>query len=143
MPAVFELHHIVTARDLDDLGHVNNLEYIRWMLHAAGEHSAAQGWPGSRYLKVQAGWVVHRHEIEYRRPAFLNEHVVVRTWVVDMKRSTSLRRYQILLAEGERELAVASTNWAFIDFRTQRLARVLPEIANAFEVVPDPPPSFP
>lgn len=137
MPAIFEYRHVVRDEEADELGHVNNLVYLKWMQSAAFGHSAAQGWGMDRYRAVKAGWVVRSHEIEYLRPAFPGDEIVVRTWIADLKKMTSLRRYQILRPRDAVRLAVAATNWAFIDFTTQRLTRVLPEVAQAFLVVPD------
>ena len=51
---IHEYRLVVTPASIDEQGHVNNLEYIRWMQEAAVAHSAAQGWPGSRYLELGA-----------------------------------------------------------------------------------------
>ena len=70
MPAVFEYHHQVTADEIDRVGHVNNIEYLRWLQNAAIAHSAAQGWPARAYHELGQGWVVRSHYIEYLAPAF-------------------------------------------------------------------------
>ena len=57
MPAVYEHSLTVSPDAIDSQGHVNNLEYLRWMQDAAVLHSAAQGWPRERYLELgAAGW---------------------------------------------------------------------------------------
>jgi len=140
MPAVFEFPLRVTDADLDGLiRHVNNLVYLKWMQSAAVAHSAVQGWPAERYQELGAGWVVRTHQIEYLQAAFANDEIVVRTWVANLKKVTSLRRFRILrLSEGkETLLAVAATDWAFIHFATHQPKRIPPEVASAFEVVPD------
>lgn len=135
MPAIFGYEHIVREEEIDGLGHVNNLAYIRWMQEAAVAHSAAQGWPAARYQDLNVGWVVRSHEIEYLRPAFAAEHVVVWTWVSSFRRISSIRKYRIVRPSDGVVLAIAATNWAFID--TLRLAprRMPPEIIDAFIVV--------
>src|SRR5215469_11143997 len=110
MVAVYRHEHVVQEAEIDLLGHVNNLEYIRWMLAAAVAHSDAQGWPTSAHLELGAGWVVRSHEIEYLQPAYLGERIVVRTWVADLKKVSSLRRYEIRREPDETVLAKASTN---------------------------------
>ena len=65
-------------------------------------HSAAQGWPAERYHELGAGWVVRSHQIEYLRPAFAGESLVVRTWVAGFRKVTSLRRYKIIRPADER-----------------------------------------
>jgi acyl-CoA thioester hydrolase len=140
MPGVFHFPHRVTDDELDDvIRHVNNLVYLKWMQSAAVAHSAAQGWPAERYRELGAGWVVRTHQIEYLQPAFAGDQIVVRTWVANLKKVTSLRRFQILRNSAEKEtvLAVAATDWAFIHFATHQLKRIPPEVAGAFEIVDD------
>jgi len=163
MPALFHYPLTVVESEIDQLGHVNNLVYLRWMLDAAVAHSKAQGWPGTAYQELGAGWVVRSHHIEYHYPAVLGNQVVVRTWVADMKRVTSLRRFKIFRVdpptppEGslsettpaankpgkEILLASAATDWAFISFQTRMPKRIPPEVSSAFEIVPDSPPATP
>jgi acyl-CoA thioester hydrolase len=142
MPAVFHYAYRVTAEDGDELGHANNLSYLRWAVDAAMAHSTAQGWPGERYHSAGCGWVVRTHQIEYRQPAFPGDDILVRTWVADMKRVTSLRRYRIVRMDAGDEvvLAVAATDWAFIDFKTRIPKRIPVEVSSAFELVPEDPP---
>jgi acyl-CoA thioester hydrolase len=134
MPAVYEHHHTVRADEIDALGHANNLVYLAWTQAAALAHSAVQGWPAERYHVLGSGWVVRSHEIQYLRPAFAGEEIVVRTWVAGFRKVTSLRRYKILRPADDRVLATAATDWAFINFRTGQPARVPPEIVAAFEL---------
>ncbi|MCA9008657.1 MAG: acyl-CoA thioesterase [Planctomycetaceae bacterium] len=137
MPAVFEYRLQVTEAEIDGVGHVNNIEYMRWMQHAAVAHSAAQGWPTKAYYELGQGWVVRSHFIEYLVPAFAGDEIIVRTWVAEMKRVTSMRRYELLRIADGKKLTLASTNWAFVKFDTLQPCRVPTEVLNAFEIVPD------
>lgn len=137
MPAVFEFVHQVTPREIDGVGHVNNIEYFRWLQSAAVAHSTAQGWPPESYHRLGQGWVVRTHQIEYLVPAFPGDEILIRTWIADMKRVTSLRRYEVLRRSDRCQLAIASTNWAFVNFATHQLSRIPAEISSAFELVPD------
>lgn len=140
MPAIFEHAHIVSDDDLDLLGHASNLSYLKWMQTAALAHSAAQGWPSEAYRQLGAGWVVRSHRIEYRQAAFGGDRIIVRTWVADMKKVTSLRRYDILRPgeRGETLLATAATDWAFIHYATGVPKRIPAEVSAAFEIVAEP-----
>ena len=135
MPAIFEYFQTVGEDAIDQLGHANNVAYVDWMQSAAVAHSAAQGWPGSKYRELGLGWVARSHNIEYLKPAFAGDRLVVRTWVATMKKVTSLRRYQIFRLSDEALLATGETKWAFIDFATGELARVPREIADSFQLV--------
>jgi acyl-CoA thioester hydrolase len=135
MPDVFFHSHVVQADEIDTLGHANNVAYIAWLQAAAVAHSAAQGWPGSRYFALGQGWVVRSHAIEYLLPAFAGDHLAVETWVATMKKVTSLRRYRIVRRGDAAVLATAETNWAFVDLAGGRPVRIPPEVAGAFVVV--------
>lgn len=136
MTRAIYLHlHTVRPEEIDGVGHANNVCYVQWMQDAAIAHSAALGWPPERYRAAGFGWVARSHFIEYRQPAFRDERLIIRTWVADMQRVSSLRRFEIRRASDETLLARAETNWAFVRFSDHRLTRIPPEVARAFEVV--------
>lgn len=137
MPAMFDWKHTVVERDLDDLKHVNNISYLKWMQSAALAHSAAQGWPIEAYHALGQGWLVRSHQIEYLAQARLGDEVVVRTFVANLKKVTSLRRFYIFRATDDVVLAKAATDWAFVDFVTGTPKRIPVEVASAFEIVAD------
>ena len=134
MPALFEYRREVVPEEIDRLGHVNNLVYLKWMIDAALEHSAVQGWPVERHEELGAGWVVRSHFIEYLEPAMPLEKILIKTWVAAMKRVSSLRRYQIVRASDETLLARGETNWAFVDFSSGSPRRIPVEVSGAFEI---------
>lgn len=141
MPAVFEYQHTVRADEIDAHGHVNNVNYFRWMQSAAVAHSAAQGWPTERYEEARLGWVARRHEIDYLQPAFDGDVLVVRTWVADFRKITSWRRYRILRPVDNVLLATAQTNWAFLNLETRMPTRIPADLVSEFQIVEgdDPP----
>lgn len=136
MPAIFEFPHLVSSDEIDGQGHVNNVSYVRWMQDAAVAHSREQGWNSTRYGEIGCSWVARRHTIEYLQPAFSGEKVVVVTWVADMKKITSLRKYRIVRPQDSAVLAVAETNWAFVNVKTGMPKRIPPEVVDSFELVP-------
>jgi acyl-CoA thioester hydrolase len=141
MSSIFEYAIEVRDSDIDVLGHVNNVVYIQWMQNAAYAHSAALGWTLERYLSLGAGWVARLHQIEYLQPAFAGQRVIVKTWVADMKKVTSMRRYRMVrmdLPMRETLLAVAHTNWAFIDYKRGTPIRIPAEMSLDFPLVIDP-----
>lgn len=133
-PAIHEQRRAVEPAEIDELGHVNNLRYIEWMLAAAIDHSSAVGWPRARYEALGCAWVVRSHTIEYLRPAFVGDEVVVRTWVSEIGKVSSRRKYAIARVDGPL-LARAETLWVFISRRTHALDRVPPELQAAFPVL--------
>jgi acyl-CoA thioester hydrolase len=120
---------------VDINGHVNNLEYLRWMQLASVFHSDSQGCTKST-MAEGATWVVRTHHVEYLRPAFAGEHIIVLTWVSDFRRVKSLRRYRIIRVEDNALLVEGETDWVFVDAKTGRLRSIPKNVMNTFEVLP-------
>jgi len=138
MPEIYEHQHTVRPEEIDGQGHANNVVYVEWMQAAAIAHSAAQGWPGTRYRQLGQGWVVRSHRIEYLQPARAGDAIVVQTWVADMKKVSSLRRYRIVRRSDRALLATAETKWAFVDYATGQPARIPAEVSESFQALDQP-----
>ena len=132
MPETFLYHHRVTDAESDELRHANNVAYVGWMQAAAVAHSAACGWPPTRYLELGFGWLVRRHVIEYLQPAFPGDEIVVKTWVESMNRASCVRRYEITRHSDQLRLADAETTWVFVNYSTRLTARIPNEIRERF-----------
>lgn len=136
MPRVLVQSLTVPESAIDVNGHVNNLAYLQWMQDSAIEHSTALGWPVERYRQVGAGWVVRSHYIEYLRPAFAGERLLLLTWVAGLRTRSSPRKFLFWRPEDQHVVARAETLWVFVDSATGRPRTIPPELATAFDVVP-------
>src|SRR6476659_1933676 len=94
---VYEYDIEVGASAIDANGHVNNVEFVRWMQSAAVAHADAAGCTAATQV-AGATWVIRSHRIEYRRPALAGDRVRVLTWVADFRRAFSLRKYRFVRA---------------------------------------------
>ena len=92
----FELNVSVLPADIDELGHVNNTVYLRWVQDAATAHWQAVASAGDQ---AAIFWVVMRHEIDYKAPAFAADEVLLRTWVGTASRLTFERHTEICMRE--------------------------------------------
>lgn len=119
--------------DIDELEHVSNLVYLRWVLDAARAHSDARGWDHAAYRRLGAIWVVRRHEIDYLFAATRDDRLTVTTWVDTWKKVSCVRCTEIT-ATGGRVLVRAATTWAFVDLATRRPTRVPEALQTAFVV---------
>jgi acyl-CoA thioester hydrolase len=135
MPEIYEHHCTVKPTDIDQLGHVNNLVYLSWMIDAAVAHSKAQGWSQKEYQRIGFGWVVRAHNIEYLQPAFLENEIVVRTWVSEFRRIRSTRQYRIVRRIDGVLLATANTDWVWVSYTTWQPGRIPEQVVKSFEVV--------
>ena len=117
--------------DIDGLGHVNNLVYLRWVQEVAVAHSTALGWDAAAYQRLGASWVVRRHEIDYVLPVLEGERLTVATWVDSIKGASSIRRTRMTRADGA-VVCRAATTWAFVDLARGRLVKIPDELRAAF-----------
>ena len=133
---IYPYEFAVPTEAVDENGHVNNVTYVQWMQDAAVRHYEAMG---GRQLTLNLGatWVVRSHTIEYLSPAFAGERIKVLTWVVNMRRVRSVRRYQFIRVEDEQLLVRGETDWVFVDVKTGRPRAVPQEVTGLFTLVPD------
>jgi len=117
---------------IDANGHVNNVEYVRWMQEAAIAHSLARGLSDALYAEIGGTWVARSHFIEYLRPAFAGEALEVETWIADFGRSRSKRRYRFLREADGVELARAETQWVYVSRETGKPMPIHPRVMERF-----------
>jgi acyl-CoA thioester hydrolase len=137
MPRIFRQDAVVTEDAIDEFGHVNNQRYVAWMQEVATAHSAANGWPMERYLKIGAAWVVRSHFVEYLRPAFAGDGLEIFTWAANLALREVKRKYLFRRGGDGHILARAETKWVYVDIRSGRPKRVPEELLASFEAVPD------
>lgn len=126
----------VAPEDLDELEHVNNTVYMRWMEKAAREGSALAGWPTERYLtEINCAWVVRKHWIEYLRDCRLGDTVEIYTWVQDLHQNISLRRYAMKV--NGKLCCVAATEWVFVDLAARKATELPAAVVSCYTLVPD------
>ena len=132
---VYPYEFTIPADAVDENGHVNNVMYVQWMQDAAVRHYQAMG---VRQLTLDLGatWVVRSHTIEYLSPAFAGERLSVLTWVANMRRVRSLRRYRFLRVADGRLLVRGETDWVFVDVNTGYPRAVPPEVTGLFTLLP-------
>jgi acyl-CoA thioester hydrolase len=117
----------VTAEDIDEQGHVNNVAYVKWIQDVAVAHWFSSA---TEVIRAKYTWVVLRHEIDYKKQAFENEEVAVKTWVgeptrISWERFTEIRR-------GEDLLVKARSVWCLIDRETLKPTRITEELKKLF-----------
>ncbi len=134
MVDVFCYKLVVPAEAIDGNNHVNNLEYIRWTLRAAIAHSDFNGWPVERYRLIEAGWVVRNHNFTYFRPGFLGDEIVVKTWVSEMAKVRSKRKYLIIRPADNHILCRGETEWAFVNDGGRPVA-IPKDLSDSFSIV--------
>ena len=127
----FEITVSVLAEDIDGQNHVNNTVYLGWVQEVATAHWEAIA---SNEVQESIGWVVLRHEIDYKAPACLGDEILLRTWVGKATRLTFERFTEIFRCSDGQLLSKARTLWCPINAQTGRPARVPSEVREQFSL---------
>lgn len=125
----YEIEIEVNESDIDQLGHVNNTVYLRWVQDAATAHWSIIA---SEEEQKSLLWVVVKHEIEYKRPAFLHDRIVAQTWLGGLTRRHFERFTKIKRFSDGKLLASALTVWCPVDAKSKKPVRPSEEIKAKF-----------
>jgi acyl-CoA thioester hydrolase len=127
---IFTQRFPVDPADIDELGHVNNIVYLRYAQDIAIAHWRARA---SEAMVASFVWVVRRHEVDYRAALMLGDEVEVRTWVdANPHGATWIRFIAIHKVGADQPSAQIKSEWCLLDAATRRLRRVPSDLAARF-----------
>ena len=126
---VFERQITAAPEDIDELGHVNNAVWVRWIQDVATAHwyDTARPEDADAYI-----WVVVRHEIDYLRAVLPGESVTARTWIPEVPKGARCDRQMEFTGVDGKPRVRARTTWAVLDKASGRPIRVPPEVIAPF-----------
>ncbi len=127
---VYARSFVIPNDVIDENGHVNNVVYVQWMQDIAVEHYTAIG--GIEAQGEGAAWFIRAHRIEYFLPAFAGEEIEIRTWVENIRRVRSLRKYEFVRKSDEKTLVKGETDWIFVDAKTGAPRAIPEEVSKVF-----------
>ena len=115
----------VASEDIDHMGHVNNAVYLKWVQAAVVGHWAKLATP-QEYAEHL--WIALRHEIDYRKPAFVDDNIVANV-VLDSVRGARAW-YSTFVMRGEEVIAEVKSTWCCIDAETKTPVRIARDIVT-------------
>jgi len=127
----YEISIQVQPSDIDELGHVNNTVYLRWVQDAAVAHWKFRA---TDTQQQDILWVVTRHEIDYKLSAHLGDEIIAATWVGTAAELLFERHTEIKRASDGKLLARARTLWLPINSRTGKPLRVDQDVSDRFSI---------
>jgi acyl-CoA thioester hydrolase len=105
----------VRSYECDSYSHVNNANYLNYLEYARWEFLKAIGFDYEKAIKSGYGTYVTRIEIDYKKPAFTDDALVIRSWPVKKGAVSGTIAQEIW--RGEDLLVNAKVTWAFVDSR--------------------------
>lgn len=117
----------ILSDDIDHMGHVNNSVYLKWVQDAVVRY-----WEKVAPADAVSGhlWVALKHEISYRRPAFLDDIVVADVMAEQVKGARAF--FTTIIKRGEDVVAEVRSIWCCLDAATLRPARLASEVSSRF-----------
>ncbi|MCX7547714.1 acyl-CoA thioesterase [Xanthomarina sp. F1114] len=124
-----EIFLTVSKDDLDELNHVNNVRYVHWVQEVAKDHWLTFA---SEEIRNANFWVMLTHCIEYKRPAFLDDEIKLKTYITNSEGVTCTRIVEIINNNTNKLLAKSETTWCFMSSKTLKPARITDEVFEIF-----------
>ena len=125
----YEVHKVVSQKDLDNLDHVNNVRYVDWVNEIAETH-----WKTKSTSKQQNNffWVLISHLIEYKGEAKLGDVLRLSTYVEKSEGVKSIRIVEVFNETSDKLITISKTVWCFMSNETKRPTRIPSEIISLF-----------
>jgi len=130
--SIYSKTFFIPRSAIDENGHVNNVAYVQWMQDIAVEHYSSVG--GVEAQGYDATWVVREHRIEYLLSAYSGEEIEVKTWVENIRRVRSLRKYEFIRKSDGKVLVKGETDWVFVDTKTGRPLPIPEKVSQVFSI---------
>lgn len=130
MSSRFGQTFVAMPHDIDELGHVNNTVWVRWVQEIATAHWRAVA--DAAHVDAFV-WVVTRHEIDYRGNVGEGAVVCGETYIPGVPKGARFDRCVDFRDKETGKLLVAvRSTWAMLDKASGRLVRIRPEVAGPF-----------
>ena len=110
---ICECKLVVRTYECDSYGHVNNANYLNYLEYARCEMLRALGFDYSAMVKAGYGIYVARIEIDYKRPAFTDDELLIKSRPIKKRAVSGVIAQE--LWRGDELLAEAKVTWAFVD----------------------------
>jgi acyl-CoA thioester hydrolase len=130
-PGAFEHRMTASHNDIDHMGHVNNVVYVKWVQEVAWAHWQ---FAATEFLRSKYSWVLLRHEIDYRHAAFSGDQIAGYTWV-GKSDGPKFERFVTLCRVADGKVLVESkTLWCLLETKSMRPKRIGEDITSILQI---------
>lgn len=131
LPDPFTLEILVVEEDTDELGHANNVVYVRWLEDISWAHVKSLGMTWELNEATGKAFAITRTEIDYLAAANPGDRLIMGTWLTGFDgRFRSARQFQLVRPKDGKTLVRAVSTHACVDLKTQRPSRAPKEFAD-------------
>ncbi|MBX3028496.1 hypothetical protein KF840_26680 [bacterium] len=116
--------------DVDAFGELRTPVLLRFLWQSASDASTAVGYDLEWYERAGTLWIIRRTRVEMLAPIRYRDALTVRTWVADIRRVRSQRRYEVRNGD-DRPVASATTDWVYVDLARGALVQPPVEMQRA------------
>jgi len=103
----------VRTYECDSYNHVNNANYLNYLEYARSEFLKDIGFDYEKAVKSGYGTYITRIEIDYKKPAFTNDKLVIKT--KPLKKGAVSGTLEQQIWRGEELIIDAKVTWAFVN----------------------------
>lgn len=132
-PDPFVIEVVVSAEQIDDLGHTNNLHYLDWLQRCAWQHSLSRGFGPEQMVRLGNAMAVHETHMRYLAATFEGERLLVGDWITACDgRLRATRSFQIIRASDLAVVMRASIDYVCINIDSGKPTRMPTEFVAAY-----------
>jgi acyl-CoA thioester hydrolase len=103
----------VRTYECDSYGHVNNANYLNYLEFARYEFLRDIDFDYPTMIKAGYGIYIARIEIDYKKPAYADDALEIRSWAIKKGAVSGILAQEIW--RGDDLLIEAKVTWAFVD----------------------------
>ena len=129
MSSKFIENRIVKKEHIDQLNHVNNVQYLQWAQEISKSH-----WKHliTKLDEPLGVWMVRSHQVEYRLNAAEGENIRMETHVGNVRGPLSNRVVEFYSKSSQKLLVQCQTQWCYINLKDRSVMQIPESIKKLF-----------
>lgn len=127
MAAKFDTEIVVRPHEIDYNRHVHQSVYFDYLVHARiDQMRRCYKMPIEEFFRRGYSWTTKSIHIEYLKPLFFAERIIVRTWIAEVGEKSVHVQFQILKKETEEKATEGNAVFVLINAKTGK-PEIIPE----------------
>lgn len=131
-PGAFKVQRGVAWQDVNPAQQVDPALLLAYIEDCGRQVVAAHGWPMERMMSEGFAILLRRNQIEYIRPAYLDDELEIVTWVSNVRRATATRHYTVTRLRDHEILARVHSLGVWVNLQNGQPIRIPPDMLADF-----------